>query len=1160
MAFGVWLSCIALPLTARADALAGRNNPYGKLTMDWKTAATDWGEGLPAFPVIAVMTTWTSREAVELMERLPVKVIPIQAAYNTVFFREANQYLDLSKTEASRVASQASLSPADVILVGRVAWGTFPFEVRYNLLKKVKDGAGMVVVNPVEPLDELAKILAGQEVRGDEKFLTSGILGPDLKPLSLSSGKPEITMFSFGKGRVLLVRYPDEPVYAPNDGVRTYQPFTTTSGYDHLFSDESLVRYDCQVAALARQVLWAARFKPSASIENVETAEDGARIILSGSYGGKKLWVRVRDAAGRVCLEKDYEADSTVKVSFPKGLPAGNLFLDARLPGCGWYSTAFSLTPEVACTLSCQPEQASAGDQVQVKAVVAAGPPAATASLSVYDIHGDMVAGLQTAKVTGPECAFSFSIPPDVRSNVLRLEVALWEGEQVRGRSRLNLPVRRPFAYDDFYLQAWGGSSLPSHLARQMLESVADAGVDFIYFALAYCDFRKQNLPEVNSIGALRAAECGMKTVPYSTYFAYHGNSNERSPSLYDPAYRSQVKDSLRKVTAAFAPYGPPWYSLGDECCLSASAEVCFSETTRAEFEKYLKKKYRDDLSAVNAAWGAQMKGWNEARGIRKEEAVKKGEFGQWLDFRMFMYQSFSDFIAYAADSIRSVDATARVGNEGTPGTSYISGYRWDTILRGYGGFFPYTNPGEEEVIRVARSFMKPDTIRGGIFGSYSYESEYKDLMQSDVSQEELYDRLVRYQVWFYMAQNMNAAFWWTLFADAGSPGPSGMSPDLTPLPFFQAAIQETDFLKSGVAKLLLNHTWTDDRVAMLYSPFSTIMNDATENISWGESTREFCNLLEHAGIQYTFISEDDLAAGKLTRARFDFLVAPACVCLDDSAVKAIRDFCGAGGKMVADLYPGARAANGRLRNPLPFETEFSAGKLCLYPAIDGQYRFQAGDENGRLKLIHFKEFLAKAGMESWYGLATPEGLPAKAVMGATFQGDRDIRYLLLLPGMLAPAQQNLVLTIPARMVGTTKVYDLRTGKILPVKKDGVLRITLKAGTGEILGFLPYRVKSLSWSSDRKEYLPGNVLTGTVALAADAGSPGFHVVSLRIFQPDGKEAAQYFTKIPVRNGKGAVSISIPHNAPPGRWKCNAREVTSGKNASGQFLVKPEEDR
>jgi len=360
--------------------------------------------------------------------------------------------------------------------------------------------------------------------------------------------------------------------------------------------------------------------------------------------------------------------------------------------------------------------------------------------------------------------------------------------------------------------------------------------------------------------------------------------------------------------------------------------------------------------------------------------------------------------------------------------------------------------------------------------------------------------------------------------------------------------LQEIGFLKSGVAKLLLNCTWTDDRVAMLYSPLSTIITEAAETTSWGGSARVWCNFLEHAGIEYTFISEADLAAGALDRKRFDHLVAPGCAGLEDASVKAITEFCRQGGKVVADVYPGKRAATGRLRNPLPFETGPAVGRLSLYNGFGGE---QAGN-NGLIRLSRFAEFISRVGMKSWYTVKTPEGGPPRLVAGSTFSGANNTRFLLLLAGMMGPTRQEVVVHLPAEPAGMN-VYNLRTNALLPVK-DGDVRLTLTAGNGEILGIVPCRVQGVSWTPKRRTLTAGETLTGTVSLDTGGKAAGTHVVRVKYRSPDGREIPQFFTKLLLKDGRAETMLDLPYNAPGGAWKCEVQDVMSGARTSGEFTV------
>jgi hypothetical protein len=63
-------------------------------------------------------------------------------------------------------------------------------------------------------------------------------------------------------------------------------------------------------------------------------------------------------------------------------------------------------------------------------------------------------------------------------------------------------------------------------------------------------------------------------------------------------------------------------------------------------------------------------------------------------------------------------------------------------------------------------------------------------------------------------------------------------------------------------------------------------------------------NMLRDSGLQYNFLSYADvIESGE--PSHYKVLILPACLCLSDTEVRRIEDFCRRGGTVIADYMPG---------------------------------------------------------------------------------------------------------------------------------------------------------------------------------------------------------------------------------------------------------------
>lgn len=146
------LAAFALPLCAARPKPQYSPTFYAPCE-DVETPHTKWAKPLAGGPLKVLFLTYRNamREIVELAQRLEMDYT-VFAQETSTKFGETGQGVDSSwrlikGNSAEELADdlRAKLQrPYDLIVVGNIDWDTLPIDCRYQILKKVKDGTGLV--------------------------------------------------------------------------------------------------------------------------------------------------------------------------------------------------------------------------------------------------------------------------------------------------------------------------------------------------------------------------------------------------------------------------------------------------------------------------------------------------------------------------------------------------------------------------------------------------------------------------------------------------------------------------------------------------------------------------------------------------------------------------------------------------------------------------------------------------------------------------------------------------------------------------------------------------------------------------------------------------------------------------------------------------------
>ena len=384
-----------------------------------------------------------------------------------------------------------------------------------------------------------------------------------------------------------------------------------------------------------------------------------------------------------------------------------------------------------------------------------------------------------------------------------------------------------------------------------------------------------------------------------------------RVPCLNDPAYWEESRQRLHKVVRLRLPEARPLcYSLGDEVGitrLTTPWDFCFCPHCMTAMRVWLAENY-GSLDALNAEWGAAFASWDEVKPDTTVQARKRTDYNysSWNDHRAFMDLSFVNFLARNQDYIRELDPDARVGIGGTQHPSALGGY--DLWLLGTRLTFLDVYDGGGAV-EAYRSFRTPRMRIVRSFGSPTRDSLA--------------------ETWRLLLHGLDGVvkFLNNGFDDPDKPADTA---------------DDLKELQGGLYTLLKACVRDDDPIAIHFSQASIrgnymmqqrlpteVDNEiATESDHEREAT---FRLIEDLGLQWKFISTEQLERGELSR--FKVLFMPGSWAVSDKEVDQIARFVENGGTVIANGFTAWMDGRCKLRSQAAMEAVFGVKRATFKPA-----------------------------------------------------------------------------------------------------------------------------------------------------------------------------------------------------------------------------------
>ena len=337
-------------------------------------------------------------------------------------------------------------------------------------------------------------------------------------------------------------------------------------------------------------------------------------------------------------------------------------------------------------------------------------------------------------------------------------------------------------------------------------------------------------------------------------------------------------------------------------------------------------------LEAANTRWGKRggwktdqrpttFRSWAEVASFMKRFYAEVAEIrsttgwnvAAWCDFRNFMDATFAAAVQRARALCKAEDPDALCATEGGQAPAAFGWYNYQHVVRSVDVIEPYNTANNVELVRSLNSKV-------AILGTHAFSYKPgKPLTELDRVEQK---RKVR-EIWWQLFHGYKGAIIWDdleanyRFVDTNH--------RLTPAA--EAFSEVFHEVRSGIARLILNSRRTHDGIAIHYSHASVQIHWLLENVVHARDwvlnkydvrlhfngiRNSWTKLIEDLGLQYDFLSREQIEAGHLNAGAYRVFIMPKSVAVSDREAGQIREFVQAGGLVLADFAIGTMNEHGR--------------------------------------------------------------------------------------------------------------------------------------------------------------------------------------------------------------------------------------------------------
>lgn len=667
-------------------------------------------------------------------------------------------------------------------------------------------------------------------------------------------------------------------------------------------------------------------------------------------------------------------------------------------------------------------------------------------------------------------------------------------------------------------------------------------------------------------------------------YVADTGNLLDPNEFPYDGfgahAYNAEFINKRIQQYIFSGRFGSPLYVLTGENYLCGEGQMpdsgalgiensCFCPLCTKKFQDWCRKQYNNDLTALNAEWGSNLKSWDDARGILLKEAVDKNQLPRWVDFRYFMRsevwsQCFIDWSDMMTRFIPEAQ-TGRVGHSHHDFTKYRDQMTSSKLYMGSGDENPEWN--ELMTAELLQSFSRKPSF---LLASESM-TFWTHNLQTPLNNERW--------PWKVLFLGLNGFDWERGFpVDFGMGGESCLTLDMSrPLPFFKNISNELLFIQQGIGKLTLASKPYRSKVAMLWAPYNHYISrlypfqergftgGPCYNIEvTGGAPSDCLALMNSIRMRPTIVAPEDIYEQGLEKRGFKVLLLPYNKGMSIAEAKAIKDFARKGGLVIADNTPGIYSEHGRelkesrLKELFPVMnkstiTPYGKGYAAYLPMGFNRYvvRFAKRDYTGTDTVASLiKKY---AGETPPVEILDARGIPRRDTFMPVFhKGSTTLLGLLRVSSSEGNNPEDTTVVLKK----SCHIWDIRKKSYLGYKDKFKLRLDLHP---YFYALLPVCPEKMSITSEKNKIKPGEdaIITGKVDFSSGNRSDIdalAQAAQVRVYGPDKQEQEWFRQNIVFEGSEFKVILPISYSAKGGRYTVEVEHALTGMKANAFFDV------
>lgn len=1238
------------------------------------TPHVPWANPLRGGPIKALTLTddQNAREIIELAQRLELDFtyVKFRTMFETEWLYQGDRSIPTLEHAQRRLLEALNENEFDLILLAGLKWDHhFTPEIRERIVELVRGGTGLIFIEPDgfsagEPLAEAMGIAENRSMWNfhrwqpvAEHYLTNALpwsIFPLTRRMDYTTWpagevlatcgegdaeRPLMVASQLGEGRVLALTY---DVLTHELSYRGYAGITPTLSYRGKWLRDEFAAmtweyWEGWYALLTRACTWAAGRETPVRLTAIAAPDvalgEGGTVTIRGETvepGAYQAEVTFRDRWSKPVASVRVPWQTELSVPMPADLRAGLTLVDVIVrdgsgASVGWGEGSFTVNAPARITAVEVEERTLLGAWTEGqeavndgRSFVAPGPFRARVALDtlaplpegyrvrarLVDTHGRLL-GADEVALAPDATEARFTIRPAALRNMgVEWQVELLRGDTLIDSDRARALCVKPREYDSLHFQSWNGMFLwrTHYLWDTVNRLVEDLGLDVSRYGRVEFDngqvWDEYWYNRANWWGELLGRPA--RDVPefrlnnFAQIRAEYDRTGDkallaRNPCLADPEWREAVRQYLLTTAEGMQQFGGAHcYDTGDEMSLTYYTQYfdfCWSEHHLPQFREWLAAKY-GDLDGLNAAWGTAFGAWEEVVPLTLAEAREAENPAPWADHRDFMDTSVAEFMSFVRETVQEVDPEARVGMSGTQAPRAGNGMDWWKMSTAFNHYASYNTEWSNE---MRRSFQQ-DTI----VGQAPYNAGYWGAGRP----------LEHRMFWCLLHDTVGISAWTTHLFFYG---------DLTLSESGADTRDNLRELRDGLWAQVRLAERQNDGIALHYSHNSIRAATLTDRIDELVAVRDsWVKLLEDLGLQYDFVSTEQIEGGKLTEGGYRLLILPDSLAVSATEVERIRAFVNAGGTVLADLGCALRDGSCRLYDtpalddlfgirrgeatgappapaltltttlgddaPAGAEVRVTVPEGNLAPAGGAAYATAGEDATpvlitntvGAGRAIYLNLDLSQFDAERKFGSPTEKAVRSilSALLGEAgiapayalrFESGRtphveQVRYRLgdvTILGLLRPHEEGAPDEVATVTLGAPmRVYSMRQHKDLGRLEE--ITVPLAAGQVALYALSPTALPALALNGPEGAARPGEVLSYRVAVGD--GGPA-QAVRVTVQRPDGTEVADYAQTLNVRAGAATGTIPLALNDPTGAWRITARSALSGAVAQAGFEVR-----